>query len=463
MNNGTVIKVRGHIVDVVFDENPPAIHDILTLKDDPTMQMEVYASSSHSSFYCFALSDTTKLYRGAQVTNTQASLKVPAGEAVLGRVMDIFGNPEDNAGEISKSAYIPIFHKPIPFDQVVVPHEILETGIKALDFFAPIVKGGKVGIFGGAGVGKTILLTEVIHNVVSESKQETVSVFTGVGERAREGQELHESLKESGVLPSVALLFGQMGQNPAVRFRTATAGVAIAEHFRDEMNKNVLFFIDNIFRFAQAGNELSTLMNTIPSEGGYQATMESEMANFHERLVSTEKGAITSIEAIYVPSDDLTDYAVQAIFPYLDSNIVLSRAIYQEGRFPAVNLLASTSSALNIETVGTDHYQAVIRAQNLLKRSVSLERIVSLVGESELSPDDQVMYKRAKIIKNYMTQNFFVTEIQTGRKGVQVPVATTVNDVKRILDGYFDDYPPDTFMFIGQLKDLTQENPDDNS
>lgn len=461
MTKGKIIRIRGHIVDVEFTNDPPAIHDMLILEHDPNVQMEVYASSSHASFYCFSFSQTNKLYRGATVINTQDSLRIPAGELVLGRVIDIFGRAEDNGPPIPTDNSIPIFRKNTPFENVIVPDKVLETGIKALDFFSPILKGGKVGIFGGAGVGKTILLTEIIHNVVGLNKEENVSVFAGVGERAREGQELHESLKESGVLPSVALIFGQMGQNPAVRFRTATAGVAISEHFRDNLGKNVLFFIDNVFRFAQAGNELSTLMNTIPSEGGYQATMESEMSNFHERLVSTEKGSITSIEAIYVPSDDLTDYAVQAIFPYLDSNIVLSRNIYQEGRFPAVNLLAATSSALNIEIVGEKHYLTLIRAQNLLKRSVSLERIVSLVGESELSPDDQVIYKRSKIIKNYMTQNFFVTEIQTGKKGVRVPVATTVNDVKRILDGFFDDYPPDTFLFIGELKDLTQGNLDD--
>ncbi len=461
MIKGKVIKIRGHIVDVEFLNDPPAIHDILALEIDPAVQMEVYASSSHSSFYCFSFSQTNKLYRGASVFNTQNSLRVPAGNAILGRVMDIFGKAEDNAGPIGKDIMIPIFRKNTPFENVIVPNKVLETGIKALDFFSPILDGGKVGIFGGAGVGKTILLTEIIHNVVGVNTSNNVSVFAGVGERAREGQELHESLKESGVLQSVALLFGQMGQNPAVRFRTATAGVAISEYFRDNLKKNVLFFIDNIFRFAQAGNELSTLMNTIPSEGGYQATMESEMSNFHERLVSTDKASITSIEAIYVPSDDLTDYAVQAIFPYLDSNIVLSRNVYQEGRFPAVNLLAATSSALNQEIVGEKHYQTLIKTQNLLKRSVSLDRIVSLVGESELSPEDQVIYKRSKIIKNYMTQNFFVTEVQTGKKGVRVALSSTVNDVKRILDGYFDDYPPDTFLFIGELKDLTQGNSDE--
>ncbi len=455
ISKGKIIRIKGHIIDIEYLGDPPALHDILILEQDPTVQMEVYASSSRSSFYCFALSQTKKLYRGATVVNTTEPLKIPAGKDILGRVIDVFGCPQDDLGALHFDQKIPIFNRDMNFDSVVVPNKVLETGIKALDFFSPILIGGKVGLFGGAGVGKTILLTEIIHNIVIDNKNDNVSIFTGVGERAREGQELHESLKESGVLPSVALLFGQMGENPAIRFRTATAGIALAEYFRDKLQKNVLFFIDNIFRFAQAGYELSTLMNTIPSEGGYQATLTSEMANFHERLGSTEKNSITSIEAVYVPSDDITDYAVQSIFPYLDSNVVLSRSIYQEGRFPAINLLASTSSALNIETVGETHAKTLIAAQNLLKKALSLDRIVALVGESELSADDQIIYKRAKILKNYMTQYFHVTESQTGKKGSRVPRTSTVNDVKSIIGGRYDDYPPDTFLYIGPLKDLT--------
>ncbi|HRN96398.1 MAG TPA: F0F1 ATP synthase subunit beta, partial [Candidatus Levybacteria bacterium] len=336
-------------------------------------------------------------------------------------------------------------------------------GIKAIDFFSPLLRGGRVGLFGGAGVGKTILLTEVIHNVVVLAKNNDVSIFTGVGERIREGQELFETLKESNVLPSVALVFGQMGENPAVRFKTALTGLALAEHFRDEEHRNVLFFIDNIFRFAQAGYELSTLMNTIPGEGGYQATLASEMAQFHERLVSTKNASITSMEAVYVPSDDVTDYGVQSVFPYLDSSVVLSRAVYQEGRFPAIDFLSSTSSALSREIVGDDHYNAYIEAQSLLKRALTLERIVSLIGESELPAADQVIYKRARLLKSYMTQSFFVTENQTGRKGEYVKRVETIGDVNEILQGRYDTAEPERLMYVGSLKKQVAEDQNKNT
>ncbi|OGK47641.1 F0F1 ATP synthase subunit beta [Candidatus Roizmanbacteria bacterium RIFCSPLOWO2_01_FULL_40_13] len=452
-DKGKVVSVKGHIIEVEFESNPPTIHDIAYLEKDPNVKMEVYDSSSSSTFYCISLSSTKKLHRGAIVINTGEPIKVPVGDEVLGRVFDIFSYPQDGAGELNALEHKPIFAEDVNYAKVIVPSEVMVTGIKAIDFFAPILKGGKVGLFGGAGVGKTILLTEIIHNIVAVNKEKSVSVFTGVGERVREGQELHESLQQTGILPQVALIFGTMGENPTVRFRTATAGLTIAEYFRDVKKKDVLFFIDNIFRFAQAGYELATLMNSIPSEGGYQATLPSEMASFHERLVSTKDAAITTIEAIYVPSDDLTDHAVQSVFPYLDSNVVLSRSVYQEGRFPAIDLLASTSAALNEETVGLKHFKALLSAQNLLKKAVSLERIVSLVGQSELSPDDQNAFKRAQLLKNYMTQNFTVTEVQTGKKGKQVGLNNTVEDVEYILEGKYDDYPPETFLYIGSIKD----------
>ena len=452
-SKGRIVSVKGHIIEVEFETKPPIAHDVLVLEKDSSVKMEVFSSSSNVTFNCISLSPTKKLHRGAVVINTGESIKIPVGTSVLGRIMDIFGRPQDGNGEISVTEYRPIFGSDVSFGEVVVPKNVLETGIKAIDFFAPILKGGKVGLFGGAGVGKTVLLTEVIHNIVILNKEKSVSVFTGVGERTREGQELYESLKETKTLAQVALIYGAMGENPTVRFRTATAGVALAEYFRDVHNKDVLFFIDNIFRFAQAGYELATLMNTIPSEGGYQATLPTEMASFHERLVSSKNGSITSIEAIYVPSDDLTDSAVQSIFPYLDSNVILSRSVYQEGRFPAIDLLSSTSSALSEEVVGVSHFKALITSQNLLKKAVSLERIVSLVGESELSPDDQKAYKRARLIRNYMTQNFFVTETQTGKKGKRIPLADTVRDVNEVLDGKYDDYPPETFLYIGSIKE----------
>ncbi len=334
---------------------------------------------------------------------------------------------------------------------------MLETGIKVIDFFTPIIKGGKVGLFGGAGVGKTVIISEIIHNLVILNPEKNVSVFTGVGERTREGEELFSTLKESKVMQGVSLIYGSMGENPALRFRTAYTGVTLAEYYRDVMGKDVLFFIDNIFRFAQSGYELATLMNAIPSEGGYQSTLTSEMASFHERLISTNKNAITTFEAIYVPADDLTDSGVQAIFPYLDSNLILSRSVYQEGRFPAIDILASNSSALNIETVGELHYQTAIDAQSLLKKALSLDRIASLIGESELSSEDQKIYKRAKMLKNYMAQNFTVVETQTEKKGVFVSVKDTIADVKAILDGAVDELLPEDLLYISTLKDVEEK------
>lgn len=454
-NKGKIISIKGQIVEVEFLAYPPSIHDILTLETDPNIKMEVYSSSSATTFFCFSYSSMKVMSRGAPVVNTGKPIEIPVGDQVLSRIIDIFGEPQDGKGTIKTTERKTIISEGVSFDDVVPAKEILVTGIKAIDFFSPLLRGGKVGLFGGAGVGKTILLTEIIHNVVILNKQNNVSVFTGVGERSREGQELYESLDESKVLDSVSLVYGLMGENPAVRFRTAMVGATIAEYFRDVSKKNVLFFIDNVFRYAQAGHELSTLMNTIPSEGGYQATMASEMAQFHERLVSNNYGSISSFEAVYVPADDITDYAVQSIFPYFDSTVVLSRDIYQEGRFPAIDLLSSTSSGLSVDIVGENHYKTVIAAQNLLKKGVSLERIVSLVGESELSQNDQNLYRRSRIMKNYMTQNFFVIEPQSGKPGSFVPVEQTVADVKSILDGDYDSREVDEFLFIGSLKEIS--------
>lgn len=452
--SGRVIAILGQIVEVEFETDLPSIHDILILEEDKTVWMEVYSSSGQKAFYCLLLSSSRSLQRGKTVINTKYPIRIPVGRTILGRVMDVFGTPIDGQAPVKADFFKPIFTPALHLEEIIIPHEVLQTGIKALDFFSPILKGGKVGLFGGAGVGKTVLLTEIIHNVVIMSGGKNVSVFTGVGERVREGHELVESLRESKVLDSIALIFGQMGENPAIRFRTAVAGVTMAEYFRDVQKVNVLFFIDNIFRFAQAGYELATLMNTIPGEGGYQATLTSEMGGIHERLVSREDASITTFEAIYVPSDDVTDFAVQSVFPYLDANVVLSRQVYQEGRFPAVDLLSSASSALSTDVVGELHYRTFIEAQSLLKRAVALERIVSLIGESELPAQDQAYYKRSKILKSYMTQSFFVAEPQTGKKGQYVEVKDTVNDVRGILDGKYDKLEPEKLMFLGSLKDL---------
>src|SRR5579863_960983 len=398
MLTGKVVSVKGQIIEVEFLEGKPNFNDVLIAKNDDSVRMEVYRSATATSFFCLALTGVTNLHHGSVVVSTEQPIRVPVGKEMLGRVINTLGEPQDGAGEIKAKEYKPIISKGISFANVMIPREVLQTGIKTVDFFTPIVKGGKVGLFGGAGVGKTVIISEIIHNLVILDPEKNVSVFTGVGERTREGEELYQTLKESKVMQGVTLIYGSMGENPALRFRTAFTGVTLAEYYRDILKKDVLFFIDNIFRFAQSGYELSTLMNAIPSEGGYQATLASEMASFHERLVSTAKNTITTFEAIYVPADDLTDTGVQAIFPYLDSSLILSRQVYQEGRFPAIDILASNSSTLNVETVGDVHYQTAIDAQTTLKKAKSLERIVSLIGESELSADDQITYKRSRML-----------------------------------------------------------------
>lgn len=457
MLEGKVTSVKGQIIEVEFLEDKPRIYDVLLSKDDQTIKMEVYTSASPTSFYCLALTHVSSLHHGSIVVSTGQPIKIPVGPEMLGRVVDTLGEPQDGQGEIKTKESRPIIAKDVSFENVAIPKDILETGIKVVDFFTPIIKGGKVGLFGGAGVGKTVIISEIIHNLVILNPEKNVSIFTGVGERTREGEELYQTLIESKVMQGVSLIYGSMGENPALRFRTAFTGVTLGEYFRDSMGKDVLFFIDNIFRFAQSGYELSTLMNAIPSEGGYQATLASEMASFHERLVSTKTNAITTFEAIYVPADDLTDSGVQAIFPYLDSGLILSRTVYQQGRFPAIDILASNSSALNPDTVGDEHYQTALDAQALLKRAMSLERIVALIGESELSSEDQTVYKRAKMLKNFMTQNFTVVEQQTEKKGVFVTVKDTVADVRAILNGKTDVLVPEDLLYIGTLKDVEQK------
>lgn len=458
MDKGKIISINGQVVEVGFAQGKPRLHDILFVEENPSILLEVYSSSAAERYYCLLLSNTNTIFRGQVVVNTRQPLLYPAGDHVLGRVLDVFGHPQDGKGDLVEGEKRPIYTEPIGYDQLSTKVEILETGIKVIDFFAPIIKGGKTGLFGGAGVGKTLLLTEIIHNIVqltrTTSDTKDISIFAGIGERSREGQELYESLGASGVLPFSTLIFGSMGENPTNRFLTAYAAATVAEHFRDVVKKNVLFFIDNIFRFAQAGNELSLLMHTIPSEDGYQATLDTEMGSVHERLTSTVDNSITTIETVYVPNDDILDQGVQAVFPYLDSIIYFSRQVYQEGHLPAIDLLSSTSSALSPEVVGELHYRTVIDAQSLLKKAISFEHIVSLVGESELSLEDKILYLRAKKLRNYMTQSFFVAQNQTGRVGKYVAKQTTVSDVRDILDGKYDILTEEKFLYIGTLSEI---------
>lgn len=451
---GEVVSIKGYVVEVEFPPDlRPDTHSILVLKEDPAVKMEVFRSSSTTRFYCISLANRYKLYRGAKVVDTQKSLSVPVGKAVLGRVINVFGEAVDGQGSVRREVERSIYQRPPEYSEVLAKQETLETGIKVVDFFAPVVRGGKVGLFGGSGVGKTMLLTEILHNIVGREKEQNVSVFIGVGERTREGQELLEELKRTKNLPTVSLVFGAMSENPSIRFLTGYAGATIAEYFRDEMKKNVLCFVDNMYRYVQAGNELAMLMDMIPSEDGYQATLISEMAGIHERLVSTENASITTVEAIYVPADDIIDQGVQAIFDYLDASVVLSREVYQEGRLPPVDILASGSVSLSEGVVDPLHYKAALEAKSLLKEAEALERIVSLVGEAELSESDRVKYKRSRKIRNYMTQSFFVAESQSGREGRYVPLETTVKDVNAILQGDFDDVSEDHLMFVGMAEE----------
>lgn len=466
-NYGIITSVINQIAEVSFTGEMPQRFEILMIPDDPDTRLQVYSSASENSFYCFILKQQQPLGKNTRVINTHESLVIPVGQDVLGRVMDVFGQPLDEKPFTPKATRA-IFHSEAPgLDTVQAAQEVLETGIKVIDFFAPLLKGGKMGLFGGAGLGKTLLLTELINNIVIRRQkteqpvapgQETtppenpaVSIFSAVGERSREAQELVESLEEAKVLEKTALVIGQMGENPAIRFNTAFAATRLAEYFRDEAKTDVLFFMDNVYRFSQAGYELSTVMHTIPSEGGYQPTLNSEIGNLHQRLSSTEQNTITTVEAVYVPSDDLSDYAVRSTFPYLDSVVVFSREVYQEGLLPAIDLLSSSSSALQEAVIGEKHYDLYLQSKHILEQAISISRIVSLVGINELSHEDQIIYKRSLLLKYYMTQSFFVAEPQTGRPGSYVPREETIQDVDAILKGEFDEIEPEELAFLGNL------------
>lgn len=454
---GVVVSVRGQVVEVEFSLKKPSVHSILVTDGKSKDLLEVYSSSGPNTFYCLALGGTSSLCRGAKVLSTGSQLEFPVGSETLGRLMDIFGNPLDGKGDIKTKVKSQVHKKLVKSLDVVTKQEVAETGIKVIDLFSPLIKGGKMGLFGGAGVGKTILLTELLHNIVGLDKEKSASVFAGIGERSREGLELYQSLGASGVMENSVLIYGPMGENPAIRFVSAFSAATLAEHFRDQLKRNVLFFIDNAYRYAQAGNEISVLTSNLPSEDGYQATLESEMAQFHERLVSTSLGSITTIEAVYVPADDILDHGVQSILPYLDSVVVLSRNLYQEGILPAVDVLASSSTALNPAIVGDLHFETVLRAKAVLKAAQSLERIVSLVGEAELSAEDQIIYRRAKKIKNFVTQRFFVAETQSGEKGTFVKLKTAVSDLNGIVEGKYDHIPEEKFRFVGSVEEIKAE------
>lgn len=453
-NTGIISGILGDVVEVVFPKDKPGRHELLTLSEDNSVKLEVYGSSPNDRITCLTYTDPTKLYRGAKVIRSFETITVPVGNQLLGRIIDVFGQPHDGKGPIKVKKTRSIYGTPPNFQSVRVNKELLETGIKVIDFFTPFLKGGKIGLLGGAGVGKTVILSEFMHNITVFHKG--ISIFAGIGERIREAQEMIESLTDMNVLPSVSLVFGQMNERPSVRFRTGYTAATIAEYFRDEEDRDVLFFVDNAYRFIQAGNELSILMNTIPSEDGYQPTLASDIGIFQERLVSAGNSAITSVMAIYVPADDFSDAGVQGLLPYFDSQVMLSREVAEEGRRPAVDIVNSTSGLLNPSIIGDKHYSTYLEAEKILSRFEYLDRIVAIAGENELSPDDRLLYRRAKLLLNYMTQDFFMVENQTGRKGKYVKREEVVSDVSDIISGKIDGWPYEALLYISTLREVAK-------
>ena len=463
-SEGSILSIKGQIATVAIESDVfPQLFEILSSPEDEQSSpsdkeviLEVF-SQSQTEIFCQILSNPDKLYRGMKIVGTGSDLKIPVGKAVLGRVVDLFGNPKDSLGAIKRDVVASIYSKAPSLNIVKNSSQILETGIKALDFLTPIQKGGKIGFIGGAGVGKTVLLTELMHNITMRAEQQTqknvFSIFAGVGERIREGQELYQRLKDSKVLPKTVLIVGQMNENAAIRFRVAQAAVAQAEYFRDVLKTDVLFFIDNMFRFVQAGAEVATLLGTIPSEQAYQATLQTEISTFEDRLIPTDNGTITSFQNVYVPADEITDAGVVAVSSFLDTAVVLSRSVAQKGIYPPIDLLQSSSSTISKALLGEAHFKALTQFQQLLDNYNRLSHIVAIVGEEELSAENRILYNRTKKVINYLTQPFFVTEKQSGKKGVVVSRETTIKDIKVIFFGSFDSLPSSKFMFIGSLKD----------
>jgi F-type H+-transporting ATPase subunit beta len=467
MNTGTIVQVVGPVVDVAFTKNLPKIYNALTVEFEAQKQpvkltLEVQQHLGDRCVRTVSMSATEGLKRGFKVTDTGKPISMPVGEGVMGRVFDVTGNPVDERGPVVAEKYYPI-HRPAPplVDQTTSP-QVLQTGIKVIDLVCPFLKGGKVGAFGGAGVGKTVVIMELINNIAK--LHGGVSVFAGVGERTREGNDLYREMSEAGVIKQddlgaskIALVYGQMNEPPGARLRVALAGLAITEYFRDEKNQDVLLFIDNIFRFSQAGSEVSALLGRAASAVGYQPTLASEMGALQERITSTKKGSITSFQAVYVPADDLTDPAPATTFAHLDATIVLERAIAELGIYPAVDPLASTSRALAPEIVGQEHYDVARGVQKVLQRYKDLQDIIAILGMDEISPTDKTTVFRARKIQRFLSQPFSVAQVFTGREGKQVPVADTVRGFKEILDGKHDQVPEQNFYMKGGIEEINQE------
>ncbi len=465
MNKGKIVQVIGPVVDVEFPDPLPAIYNAVAVEFDVPGQgrakriLEVEQHLGDNWVRCVCMGSTEGMKRGYEVTDTGKPISMPVGDGVLGRVFNVVGDLVDERGPVNADKYYPI-HRPAPalVDQSTSP-QVLVTGIKVIDLFCPFLKGGKVGAFGGAGVGKTVVIMELIINIAK--LQGGVSVFAGVGERSREGNDLYTEMSEAGVInqkdlgkSKIALVYGQMNEPPGARLRVALSALAVTEYFRDEKNQDVLLFIDNIFRFSQAGSEVSALLGRTPSAVGYQPTLAAEMGDLQERITSTKKGSITSFQAVYVPADDLTDPAPATTFAHLDATIVLERAIAELGIYPAVDPLASTSRALTPEIVGQEHYEVARGVQKVLQRYKDLQDIIAILGMDELSPDDKLTVYRARKIQRFLSQPFSVAEVFTGRPGRQVPVAETVRGFKEILDGKHDDVPEQNFYMKGGIEEV---------
>lgn len=457
MNTGTITEIIGPVVEVHFPEKRPAIREALVIEavknesgGHGRIVLEVAAHLGLDRVRTIAMSDTAGLARDEVVTGTGAPISAPVGEASLGRLFNVLGEAIDGKGEIPASVErLPIHRDPPSFEEQTTKAEIFETGIKAIDLIIPFIKGGKVGLFGGAGVGKTVTIQELIHNVASNHGG--YSVFAGVGERVREGNDLYHEMEESGVLPQTAMVFGQMNEPPGARARVALTGLTMAEYFRDKSGKDVLFFMDNVFRFVQAGSEVSSLLGRVPSAVGYQPTLAEEMGQLQERITSTKNGSITSVQAVYVPADDLTDPAPATTFAHLDGTVVLSRQLASLGIYPAIDPLESSSAALSPEIVGEEHYQVANQVKQVLQRYKDLQDIIAILGMDELSDEDKTVVNRARKIQRFLSQPFFVGEVFTGTPGAYVTREETVRGFKEIVEGKHDDKPESAFYMKGTI------------
>ena len=457
MKTGKIIQVLGPVVDVEFENQElPAIRDALEVQNgDKKCVMEVAQHIGNHVVRCIMLAASEGLHRDMEVTAEGSGIKVPVGEKTLGRLFNVLGETIDDGEPIKDAPKMVIHREPPTFEEQNPAVEILETGIKVIDLLAPYAKGGKIGLFGGAGVGKTVLIQELISNIATEHGG--YSIFTGVGERSREGNDLWTEMGESGVLAKTALVFGQMNEPPGARMRVAETGLTMAEYFRDEKKQDVLLFIDNIFRFTQAGSEGSALLGRMPSAVGYQPTLATEMGELQERIASTKNGSVTSVQAVYVPADDLTDPAPATTFAHLDATTVLSRKIVEQGIYPAVDPLESSSRILEADIVGEEHYEVARKVQEALQKYKELQDIIAILGMEELSDEDKTVVFRARKIQKFLSQPFHVAENFTGIKGVYVPVKETIRGFKAILDGEMDEYPENAFFNVGTIEDVKKK------